>query len=48
MEVLKYNKGLIMFYVCMIIFTMFWVSNVERQNDKIMEQKNAYIMNEVR
>lgn len=47
MEFIKYNKGLLMFYLCMIIFTVFWVSNVEKQNDKIMQQKNAYIMNEV-
>lgn len=48
MKFLKYNKGLIMFYICMIVFTMFWVSNVEKQNDKVMKQKNAYILNERR
>ena len=46
MEIIKYNRGLIMFYVGMIVFTMLWVSNVEKQNDKITQQKNAYILNE--
>ena len=46
MEFIKYNKGIIIFYVGMIVFTMFWVSGVHKQNDRIMQQKNAYILNE--
>lgn len=46
MEFIKYNKGLIMFYLCIVLFTMFSVSNVERINDKVMEQKRAYMLNE--
>ena len=48
MKVLRENKGLVLFYVCVLLFTFFWVSNVEKSNDRIMSQKNAYMLNEVR
>ena len=48
MKVLENNKGLIMFYLCVSLFMVFWVSNVERNNDAIMNQKNAYVLNDAR
>lgn len=44
MEVLKNNKGLIMFYISIVIFTIFWVGRVEKTNDAIMYEKNPYIL----
>jgi len=46
MKVLKNNKGLIVFYLCVSIFAMFWVSRVERDNDKMMFEKNTYILSD--
>lgn len=44
MKILKNNKGLIIFYLCIIAFTMVWVINVDKTNDKIMIEKNESIL----
>lgn len=48
MKVLENNKGLIMFYLCVSLFMGFWVLNVEKSNDKIMSEKNAYVLTDAR
>ena len=45
MKILVDNKGLIMFYVCVILLMGFWVNKVDKDNDRIMNQKNAYVLN---
>lgn len=42
----KNNKGLIMFYVCILVFAFFWADIVDTNNDKIMNEKNGYILSE--
>ena len=46
MEILKNNKGLVIFYLCMSWFAMIWVSKVESNNDEMMLQKNSYILSD--
>ena len=46
MKVLKNNKGLVIFYLCMVIFTVFWALKVDENNDKMMLEKNAYILSD--
>lgn len=46
MEILKNNKGLVIFYLCMSIFATIWVSKVESNNDEMMLQKNSYILSD--
>jgi len=48
MKVLVDNKGLIIFYLCVTIVMGFWVNKVEKDNDRIMHQKNAYVLNAVK
>ena len=48
MNVLKNNKGLVIFYVCVSIVMAFWVTKVERENDKIMYEKNTYVLTNYR
>lgn len=43
---LKNNKGLIMFYVCVAVFAFFWANIVDTSNDKVMNEKNGYILSE--
>ena len=43
MKVLKNNKGLVIFYLCMVVFTVLWALKVDENNDKMMLEKNAYI-----
>lgn len=43
MNFLVENKGLIIFYLCMTIFTMCWVSKVENDNDLMLKQKSYVI-----
>ena len=43
---LKNNKGLIMFYVCVAVFAFFWANVVDTSNDKVMNEKNGYILSE--
>ena len=45
MNFLVENKGLIIFYLCMTIVTMFWVSKVENDNDIMLKQK-SYVITE--
>lgn len=45
MKFLVENKGLIIFYLCMTIVTMFWVSKVENDNDIMLKQK-SYVITE--
>ena len=45
MNFLVENKGLIIFYLCMTIVTMFWVSKVENDNDIMLRQK-SYVITE--
>ena len=44
MEFLKNNKGLVIFYLCVTIFSVAWVLNVDKTNDKMMMEKNPYIL----
>jgi hypothetical protein len=46
MKVLKNNKGLVIFYLCMVVFTVFWALKVDENNDKMMLEKNAYILSD--
>ena len=46
MKVLKNNKGLVIFYLCMVVFTVFWALKVDENNDKMMLEKNAYIISD--
>ena len=47
MMFLKENKELLIFYLCVTIVTMFWVSKVDRENDFMMQQK-SYVISEAR
>lgn len=47
MMFLKENKELLIFYLCVTIVTMFWVSKVDRENDFMMQQK-SYVISETR
>lgn len=44
MKVLKKNKGLVIFYLTITVFALFWVYRVDTTNDKIMYEKNSYIL----
>ena len=44
MEIVKNNKGLIIFYVCIVMFALFMVTNVNNNNDKMMLIKNSQIL----
>ena len=44
MEFLKNNKGVVIFYLCVTIFSVAWVLNVDKTNDKMMMEKNPYIL----
>ena len=46
MKVLKNNKGLVIFYLCMVVFPVFWALKVDENNDKMMLEKNAYILSD--
>ena len=46
MKVLKNNKGLVIFYLCMVVFTVLWALKVDENNDKMMLEKNAYILSD--
>lgn len=46
MKVLKNNKGLVIFYLCMVVFTVFWALKVDENNDKMMLEKNTYILSD--
>ncbi len=46
MKVLKNNRGLVIFYLCMVVFTVFWALKVDENNDKMMLEKNAYILSD--
>lgn len=46
MEVLKKNKGLIIFYLCIIMFSVFMVTNVDRNNDKMLTAKNESVFSD--
>lgn len=44
MEMIKNNKGLIIFYVCIVMFALFMVANVDSNNDKMMLVKNSQFL----
>lgn len=48
MKFLKNNKGLIIFYVCVSVVMAFWVTKVEKENDKMMYEKNTYVLTNYR
>ena len=48
MKFIKENKGLLIFYLCMSLVMTFWVNKVERENDRIMQEKNAYVLSNYR
>lgn len=43
MELITNNKGLILFYLFIIIFLVFMTSNISRNNDRMLLAKNTYI-----
>lgn len=47
MKFLKDNKGLIMFYIFMSLVTVFWVCKVDKENDMMLKEKSAYMLNVV-
>ena len=48
MKFIKENKGLLLFYLCMSLVMAFWVNKVERENDRMMQEKNAYVLTNYR
>lgn len=48
MKFIKENKGLLIFYLCMSLVMTFWVNKVERENDRMMQEKNAYVLSNYR
>ena len=44
MEFVKDNKGLLIFYFCLVLFSLFMVNNVNINNDSVMISKNPYIL----
>ena len=48
MKFIKENKGLLLFYLCMELVMTFWVEKVERENDRMMHEKNAYVLTNYR
>lgn len=48
MKIIKNNMGLIMFYICVTLVMMVWIQKVEKENDKMMYEKNAYVLTDYR
>ena len=48
MKFIRENKGLLIFYLCMSLVMAFWVTKVERDNDRMMHEKNAYVLTNYR
>ena len=48
MEVLKNNKGLIIFYMMLTIFLVLWVNKIDKENDYMMHEKNMYLLKETK
>lgn len=46
MSIIKNNKELLIFYLLIIVFSIISVARVERYNDKMMVEKNAYILSD--
>lgn len=44
MSFVKENKGLLIFYLCLSLVMTFWVMKVEKDNDRMMYEKNSYIL----
>lgn len=44
MEFVKDNKGLLVFYIFILLFALFMVNNVNVNNDRVMSSKNPYIL----
>ncbi len=44
MKFVKENKGLLIFYLCLSLIMTFWVMKVEKDNDRMMHEKNSYIL----
>lgn len=44
MEIVKNNKGLIIFYLCIVGFALFMVANVNNNNDRMMLIKNSQVL----
>ena len=40
------NKGVIIFYLCMILVMVFSVTKVDKNNDYMMNQKSEYQYND--
>lgn len=43
MKFLKDNKGIIIFYICVIAFVMVFSAKVERDNDRMLQAKYPYL-----
>ncbi len=44
MKIIKNNKGIIIFYLCIVAFVLFISDMAEKNNDKMMMAKNDYII----
>lgn len=44
MKFINENKGLLIFYLCLSLVMAFWVKKVETDNDRMMYEKNSYIL----
>lgn len=42
-KIIKDNKGLILFYIALIILVIMWCNHVEKTNDKITNIKNNQV-----
>jgi hypothetical protein len=48
MKFIKENKGIFLFYICVSLVMAFWVVKVEKDNDRMMHEKNAYVLTNYR
>lgn len=44
MKIIKNNKGIIIFYLCIVVFVLFISDMAEKNNDQMMMAKNDYII----
>lgn len=44
MKIIMENKELVIFYIAISLVMCFWVGKVEKDNDKILYEKNSYML----
>ena len=44
MKIIIENKELVIFYIAISLVMCFWVGKVEKDNDKILYEKNSYML----